>query len=166
MLTAKVNDTEVFEIDRKNNALTLNGQSVNPDWVKIGDKKFHAILGSRSLTLELGSVDETGRQMTVLVNGVKYQVSLQDRYDALLKQLGMDKLVSGKLNMVKAPMPGMVLRIHVKPGDTVQKGDALLVLEAMKMENVIKATGDAVVKKVMVAERTAVDKGQVLVEFE
>jgi acetyl/propionyl-CoA carboxylase alpha subunit len=166
MLTAKVNDTQVFEIDDKNNALTLNGEQVQPDWVKTGERTFHAIINNQSLTLELGSVDETGKQLTVVVNGVKYQVALQNQFDLLLKQLGMDKMASGKVNMIKAPMPGMVLRIDVKAGDTVKKGDALLVLEAMKMENVIKATGDAVVKKVVAVERTAVDKGQVLVEFE
>lgn len=166
MLTAKINDKEVFEIDTKNNEMKLDGKPVQPDWIRIGDKKFHAIINNQSLTLELGSVDETGKQMAVLVNNVKYQVTLQNQYDALLKQLGMDKLASGKVNMIKAPMPGMVLRINVKAGDEVKKGDALLVLEAMKMENVIKATGDAVVKKVVATEKTAVDKGAVLVEFE
>lgn len=166
MLTAKINDKEVFEIETKNGQLKLNGNQVQPDWIPIGDKKFHAIINNQSLTLELGSVDETGKQLTILVNNVKYQVALQNQYDALLKQLGMDKLASGKVNMIKAPMPGMVLRINVKAGDEVKKGDALLVLEAMKMENVIKATGDAIVKKVVATEKTAVDKGMVLVEFE
>lgn len=166
MLSAKVNDTEVFEIDQKNNEIKINGSAVQPDWIRIADNKFHAIINHQSLTLELGQVDETGKLLTVMVNGVKYQVALQNQFDALLKQLGMDKLAGGKVNMIKAPMPGMVLRIIVKAGDEVKKGDALLVLEAMKMENVIKATGDAVVKKVLATEKTAVDKGAVLVEFE
>lgn len=166
MLIAKVNDNQVFEINERNNELTLNGEQVQPDWVKTGERTFHAIINNQSLTLELGATDETGKLLTVVVNGIKYQVALQNQFDLLLKQLGMDKMASGKVNMVKAPMPGMVLRIDVKAGDVVKKGDALLVLEAMKMENVIKATGDAVIKKVVAVERTAVDKGQVLVEFE
>lgn len=166
MLTAKVNDQQVFEIDNKSNTLTLNGTPVQPDWIQIGPSKYHAIVNDRSLTIELGAVDETGKQLTILVNGVKYQVALQNQFDALLKQLGMDKLAAGKVNNLKAPMPGLVLRINVQAGDTIKKGDALLVLEAMKMENVIKAAGDGVVKKIAVSERTAVDKGQVLIEFE
>jgi biotin carboxyl carrier protein len=78
----------------------------------------------------------------------------------------MDKLAAGKVNNLKAPMPGLVLRMNVKVGDTVKKGDALLVLEAMKMENVIKAAGDGVVKKITATEKTAVEKGAVLIEFE
>lgn len=166
MLTAKVNDQDVFEIDQQRGELRVNGNPVNPDWVKTGERTYHAIIENQSLTIELGAVDETGKLLTVLVNGVKYQVALQNQYDALLKQLGMDKLATGKVNLIKAPMPGMVLRIDVKAGDEVKKGDALLVLEAMKMENVIKAAGDGVVKKVVAVERSAVDKGQVLVEFE
>ena len=54
----------------------------------------------------------------------------------------------------------------VKEGDTVKKNDPLLVLEAMKMENVIKSAGDAVVKKIHAVERTAVEKGQILLSFE
>lgn len=166
MLTAKVNDQQVFEIDTKANTLTLNGTPVTPDWTRISESKYHAIVNNRSLTVELGGVDETGKQFTILINGVKYQVAIQNQFDALLKQLGMDKLASGKVNNIKAPMPGLVLRINVQAGDVVKKGDALLVLEAMKMENVIKAAGDGVVKKVVVNERIAVDKGQVLIEFE
>ena len=66
---------------------------------------------------------------------------------------------------LKAPMPGLVLKVLVKPGDVVKKNDAVLILEAMKMENVIKAPGDAVVSAVHVQERVAVEKGQLLLNF-
>ncbi len=166
MITAKVNDNKQFEIDTKSNKITLNGEMITPDWTQIGEHKYHAIINNQSLTVELGSIDETGKQMSVVINGVKYQVALQNQFDALLKQLGMDKLAAGKVNNIKAPMPGLVLRINVAIGDNIKKGDALLVLEAMKMENVIKAAGDGVVKKINAVEKTAVEKGTVLIEFE
>jgi biotin carboxyl carrier protein len=166
MITAKVNDNQQFEIDIKSNNITLNGEAITPDWTFIGENKYHAIINNQSLTIELGGVDETGKQMSILVNGVKYQVDLQNQFDALLKKLGMDKLAAGKVNNIKAPMPGLVLRINVAVGDVINKGDALLVLEAMKMENVIKAAGDGVVKKINAVEKTAVEKGSILIEFE
>ncbi len=166
MITAKVNDNQQFEIDIKSNNITLNGETITPDWTFIGENKYHAIINNQSLTIELGGVDETGKQMSILVNGVKYQVDLQNQFDALLKKLGMDKLAAGKVNNIKAPMPGLVLRINVAVGDVINKGDALLVLEAMKMENVIKAAGDGVVKKINAVEKTAVEKGSILIEFE
>ncbi len=166
MITAKVNDNQQFEIDTKSNQITLNGEAVTPDWTLIGEHKYHAIINNQSLTVELVHVDETGKQMSIVVNGVKYQVALQNQFDALLKQLGMDTLAAGKVNNIKAPMPGLVLRINVAVGDIIKKGDALLVLEAMKMENVIKAAGDGVVKKINAVEKTAVEKGSILIEFE
>ena len=63
-------------------------------------------------------------------------------------------------------MPGLVLSILVEPGQAVQKGDVLLILEAMKMENVLKAAGDGTVKNIAVAKGAAVDKGQLLLEME
>ena len=64
-----------------------------------------------------------------------------------------------------APMPGKVLSILVKPGDVVQPGDTLLVLEAMKMENVIKSSVSATVEEVPANAGSAVEKGELLVKF-
>jgi biotin carboxyl carrier protein len=104
--------------------------------------------------------------MSVVVDGKKQEIEIKDKYDALLKQLGMDKMLGSKMNLLKAPMPGLVLNILVKEGDNIKKGDSLLVLEAMKMENNIKAAGDGVVKKVNVQVKQAVEKNQVLIEME
>jgi len=68
--------------------------------------------------------------------------------------------------VLKAPMPGLVVRVQVQPGSQVSAGDGLVVLEAMKMENELKAQAAGAVKRVRVAPGEAVEKGQVLVEFE
>ena len=77
----------------------------------------------------------------------------------------MDKMFAQKVNDLKAPMPGLVLDILVSEGQTIQKGDNLLVLEAMKMENNLKATNDAVVKKIKVSKGDKVEKNTVLIEL-
>ena len=64
---------------------------------------------------------------------------------------------------VKAPMPGNIIKVNVKPGDAIKKGDVLLVLEAMKMENDIVAPSDGIVKQVLVTKGSTVDTDQVLV---
>jgi biotin carboxyl carrier protein len=69
-------------------------------------------------------------------------------------------------DVLKAPMPGMVLRVQVQAGDRVVPGTGLVVLEAMKMENELKSPAAGVVKTVRVASGEAVEKGQVLLEFE
>ena len=62
-------------------------------------------------------------------------------------------------------MPGLVLDILVKVGDEVKKGDPLMILEAMKMENILKSASDGVIKKINVEKKQAVEKGQVLINF-
>ncbi len=77
----------------------------------------------------------------------------------------MDNLNANKINEIKAPMPGLVLDIRVAEGDAVKKGDTILVLEAMKMENSIKSPTDGLVKKISVKKGLAVEKNQVLINF-
>jgi biotin carboxyl carrier protein len=83
----------------------------------------------------------------------------------LLEKLGMNNAASGKVNNIKAPMPGLIIELKVKTGDTVKAGDQLLILEAMKMENILKSPGEGVVKSVKVKKGDTVEKNQVLIEF-
>ena len=79
--------------------------------------------------------------------------------------MGLDNLAVKKVNDVKAPMPGMVLNILVKEGDEVKKGDALIILEAMKMENILKSPSDGHIKKIAINKGVAVEKNQILIQF-
>ena len=99
------------------------------------------------------------------MNGKKFKFVVKDKYDELLKSLGMDNLATTKVANLKAPMPGLVINIAIEVGQTVQKGDALLILEAMKMENVIKSPTDGVIKSILVKKGDAVEKNQVLLNF-
>ena len=88
---------------------------------------------------------------------------LKDQYDDLLKSLGIDAGATKKINDIKAPMPGLVLKVLVKDGDVIKKGDNILVLEAMKMENSIKAPADATIKSVKIIAGDKVEKNQVMI---
>lgn len=164
MLNIKVNEQE-FIFDLISGNAILDGIPVNADTVKLATNKYHVIINHQSYNIELLEKSENGKSMRILVNGIKQEVAIKDKYDALLSQLGMDKLMTSKNNTIKAPMPGLVLRIMAKVGDQVKKGDALLVLEAMKMENVIKADGDGVVKRIAVEPKQVVEKNTLLIEL-
>ncbi len=69
------------------------------------------------------------------------------------------------LAKLAAKMPGMVLNILVDEGQEVKKGDALIVLEAMKMENILKSPVDGVIKKIAINKGVAVEKNQLLIQF-
>jgi biotin carboxyl carrier protein len=165
MLNIHVNGQE-FNFDYVSGTALLDGKAVNADVVKLAPNKFHVIIDRQSLNIELLNKSENGKEMQISVNGVKQTVAIKDKYDALLSQLGMDKLMSTKNNNLKAPMPGLVLRINVAVGDLVKKGDVLLVLEAMKMENAIKADGEGKVKRIAVNTQQAVEKNTLLIEME
>lgn len=137
----------------------INGSAFNLDVQQVSDSIWHIIRDDRTYEVELL---EDGRMK---VNGNTYSTELVNPFDALLKQLGMDKGAAGKVTEVKAPMPGLVLKVIVKAGDAVSKGDALLVLEAMKMENVIKSPTEGTIASIEVQQDKTVEKNQVMVKF-
>jgi len=112
-------------------------------------------------------IDAESRRVITLQHGHHSSTLLvSDHRDQLLAELGADEGKAGKETAINAPMPGLVLKIHVSPGDSVQRGESLLVLEAMKMENDIKANFDGTVSAIHVATGDAVGKGALLIEFE
>jgi biotin carboxyl carrier protein len=92
-------------------------------------------------------------------------MQMTDQFDELLHQLGMDNLTTATISEIKAPMPGLVLRILASEGQEVQKGGNLLVLEAMKMENIIKAPANVMIKSVKINPGDKVEKNQVMMIF-
>jgi biotin carboxyl carrier protein len=139
---------------------------LNWDILPLGNGKFHILQDNQSYEATLISADYTNKSLHIKINKNSYQVAVKDQFDQLIDQLGFATTSSKKLNNIKAPMPGLVLDILVKKGDTIQAGDSVLILEAMKMENVLKAEGEAIVKEITVDKGNAVDKNQILIEFE
>jgi len=119
-------------------------------------KKFHG---------EIVKDDSENNQLTIKINHRVFQVKKRGELDELIASLGLDVPKIKKLKELKAPMPGRVLKIFVKEGDEIQIGDNVLSLEAMKMENILKAEGIGTVSKICISEGDVVDKGAVLIEF-
>ncbi len=165
-MKAQVNSRHDFVIERKLESILLNDKELDIDLKEIRPGTFHLIINNKSINVEVMEVDSKNKTYKFLVNQKICTVSLKDKLDDLLHELGMDELTTLKVNDLKAPMPGLVLDILVKEGDKINKGDTLIVLEAMKMENALKAVADATVKKISIKKGTTVDKNQVLVQLE
>jgi len=144
---------------------TLNGKQTEADILNVGDQQFHLLLNNHSYNIDLIKADYTEKKIVLKVNGKKYTLDVKDKYDELLHSLGLDNITAKKIIDIKAPMPGMVLNILVGEGQQVKKGDSLLVLEAMKMENILKSPADGIVKKIIALKGTAVEKNQLLIQF-
>jgi biotin carboxyl carrier protein len=162
MIKVNIENAKEYSVD---GIESVDGKLCKTDWIKLDQNNYHAILGNKSFTIEIIEANYRDKIFIIKVNGETYKLSAKDEYDQLLKSLGMDSSFSSKLSEIKAPMPGMVLDIIVKDGVTVNKGDSLLVLEAMKMENVLKSPGEGIVKQIKIKKGDKVEKNQVLILF-
>lgn len=138
------------------------------DWscIEVKRGQFHIIFKGRSFVADVVETNNAEKTFLIRINNNNYCVQLKDQYDELLQSLGIGVLNNQKASKIKAPMPGRVLDIMQSAGDAVNKGDGVLVLEAMKMENVIKSPIDGIIKQIAVVKDQAVEKGEVLIEFE
>ena len=166
MIRAKVNDKEQFDLLIKDKTVKVNDKEFELDALQTEPGFIHLLIEGQSYRVRLNSSDSETKSYSLTVNGNQYSVALSDEMDQLLSRLGLSDLAGKKVNDIKAPMPGLVLKIEVEPGQDVTKGDSLLVLEAMKMENVIKSPGEGKIKSIRVAAGDKVEKNTVLVEFE
>lgn len=168
MIKANINNHSfdiVFE-DKSFQKGTINNQLFELDRTQSNSNSWHILKEGKSFNIEILKVDKVAKQVDLKLNGKRNTVRLSNQFDALLKSLGMDNLASKKVLELKAPMPGLVLNIAVKEGDTIAKGDALIVLEAMKMENIIKSPTEGVIKKIHAIKGNAVEKNQLLISFQ
>lgn len=154
----KVNNTSEIDIT-KNEALAL-------DSLKTSSTKFHVIKNNNSFKAEITESDFDNKTYKVKVNNNTYNININNDLDNLIKQMGFEVGAAKKVNDIKAPMPGLILEINVKVGQEVQEDDALLILEAMKMENVLTSPRDGIIKSISVTKGDAVEKNQLLIEFE
>lgn len=143
----------------------INSKQLNMDIQPAGKSRFHILKNGKSIMVSVVKTDFSNKTLTLRIEGKKYVCKVKDQYDEILEKLGM----SGQAKVVKelkAPMPGKVLEIMVSVGETVAKDQALLVLEAMKMENVIKSPGEGKIKSISIQKGNTVEKNQVMINFE
>ncbi|MFA0962564.1 biotin/lipoyl-containing protein [Roseivirga sp. BDSF3-8] len=164
MLKVKIGE-KVLEVDDRRGDIEVNGKAVELDLLENGPGNYHIVYGTKSYNAEIVSTDWQEKKIILKINGQKLEADLKDDTDLLLERLGMDMSVANLINDLKAPMPGLILDILVEPGQEIKKDDPLIVLEAMKMENVIKSPGEAVVSAIKVKKGESVEKNQLLIQF-
>jgi len=166
MLALTVNDKNTFSVTEEDGQLVLDGKAVSWDVIEQSNGIISVLCDGKSYTAIIEKTDRKAKEISLRLNGQVYKIAIKEPIDQLLSNMGIDLKAMQKAEPVKAPMPGMVLKILVTPGQQINKGDGLVILEAMKMENILKASANAVVKAIRVNERTAVEKGTVLIELE
>ncbi|WP_131538362.1 acetyl-CoA carboxylase biotin carboxyl carrier protein subunit [Pedobacter nototheniae] len=165
MHKVKVNDKFQFDVASKSAELLINGNAVEMDISNLSSGLANILYQNQSFNTEVVELDKAEKTCIIKVNGNTYKIKVEDQFDQLLKQMGLDNLATNKVSEIKAPMPGLVLNVMVGEDSEVKKGDNLLILEAMKMENILKSSADGIVKKVLVKQGDKVEKNQVLIQF-
>lgn len=144
----------------------VNGKEIYPELVKTDEHTWHLLAGDTSYRVLLHETDPAGKFVVFEINGKKVRADISNPMDLLLKTLGIDNSAAKKVKDLKAPMPGLIREVKIKEGDILQPGDPVLILEAMKMENVLKAPAELTVKSLKVQAGDKVEKNAVLVVFE
>jgi len=160
-----VNKKTSLEVEFANEGITVDGKPFDWNIVQLSEGYFHILHNKKSHKAEVVKADKAAKTFTFKINNHIHTVEVKDKFDLLLEKLGMNNSSAGKVNNMKAPMPGLIIDMKVKNGDSVKTGDPLLILEAMKMENILKSPGEGVVKSVKVKKGDTVEKNQVLIEF-
>jgi pyruvate carboxylase subunit B len=124
--------------------------------VKLGSKVYRVVAEKR----------EGKGRYTLWVDGYRFEVEALDERTRTIRDLSAANAAPSGPAPVLAPMPGLIVRVNVAPGDVVEAGQGVIVMEAMKMENELRATSAGRVKSVEVAPGTAVEKGMLLVALE
>ncbi|MDR6570142.1 MULTISPECIES: biotin/lipoyl-containing protein [Chitinophaga] len=165
MIKAIVNGKSTFAVNN-DTKLTCDNQEVDWSAVKLPTGDYSVIMDGRSYQAQVLRIEKDTKTVVLQIDQQQFEVVIEEPIDQLLASMGIKDAMTKKVNDIKAPMPGLVLKVLVTPGQAIKKGDPVLILEAMKMENVFKAGSDAIVKEIKVTERTAVEKGEVLIVLE
>lgn len=164
MYSAIINDS-LFQVEKKQGKLIINEEILDWDLIQTEPRHYHLLHQGISYNVELVSIKQEEKSIQIKLNNKPCEIKLKDRFDLLLEKLGMNQPKNNSLKEIKAPMPGLILELKVKEGDEVKAGDPILILEAMKMENLLKAPGDGLVKALRVKKGDSVEKNQVLIQF-
>jgi len=156
----RVNDQEYeIEIDRENE-IVVDGRIYTVDFQRPSDTDpVSLLLNNRSIA---ALVEDRDDHWEVLINGELYNVTVQDERSYRLSQARATLDGDGDV-VVRSPMPGLILSVLVEEGRPVQKGDKVVILESMKMENELRAGRDGMVLHIRVSPGETVEKDQPLV---
>jgi biotin carboxyl carrier protein len=145
---------------------SFDAQKINEMGIlKTSADSTEVLVDKRIIKGKVSADTMVARQLLVDLNGEEFLVEIKSETDLMIETLGFNSAKANKIKVLKAPMPGLVIDVFVEEGQTVAENENVLVLEAMKMENVIKLPHEAVVKKIHVTKGQAITKGQIMIEL-
>ena len=160
-------EASILTIEVEGQRFTCTPEEWNSlDCIETREGEFHLLENGKSHLITVLQFDLATRSCLLKVDGEIKKVKMLRDLDLLIERMGLNAQQDKRLKTLHAPMPGLVSAIKVTPGQEVENGTPLLILEAMKMENVITSPQKGVIREIKIEKGLAVDKGEVLIEFE
>jgi biotin carboxyl carrier protein len=160
-------DGKRFEVDINDTATEarFNGETLNFDsiWLAGSRQNINILLGGRSYDLRIEEQDD---HLLITYAGQRYECTVADKRVADLKRRAESADRPHGKTVVKSPMPGLVVKVLAAEGQEVKRGERLIVLEAMKMENDVKSPRDGRIAKIAVQTGDPVEGGRELLTIE
>ena len=128
-------------------------------------KEIFLLNGLKKYKCEILKENIKNQTYVIKINGHISSIRLMKSVEKTIEKLGINKNSLQNVNVIKAPMPGLILEVMFNLGDKVKKGDPIIVLEAMKMENILTSPVDAIIKEIKVKPQQTVEKNNVLINF-
>ncbi|MGH7467673.1 MAG: biotin/lipoyl-containing protein [Longimicrobiales bacterium] len=159
-------DGQTFQVELDGSGVSCNGQALDIQLSAVpGTVVRRLAVAGRSYVVHVASSAGRGA-WDIHLDGERYLASVVDERTQAIQALTATTNLAQGPKPVKAPMPGLIVRVHVQPGDTVHAGQGVLLIEAMKMENELRAEAGGRVKAVHAQPGQPVEKGTVLIEFD
>lgn len=156
---------ERIEVDLDAEGVLVEGERVTAHLADVEGTPINLVtIGSESHRVAVRRGDVRGRY-AIWMDGHRYDVEALDERTRAIRDLTAAAAVSGGPRPLLAPMPGLIVRVTVQEGDAVDAGQGIVVMEAMKMENELRAASAGTVKTIHILPGMAVEKGALLVEF-
>ncbi len=137
-------------------------RTVQVDLRPLDERRYSLLIDHRSVIAEL---IDTGERLRFRFNGQEHVLAVRDERQRMAAEMFGAREHGAGMGEIRAPMPGLILRIEVQPGDAVKPGQPLLVMEAMKMENEIRAVSEGIVEKIAVQPQQPVEKDDLLIQL-
>lgn len=132
---------------------------------KTNENQFNLLHKNRNFNFQLLNIDLENSQLELKNGNKTIRIQINSPIQQLIQTLGYHEGKAKHTDALMAPMPGVVLEILTKQNASVLKGDPLIILEAMKMENILRASHDGIIKDILVSKGEKVDKNKILISF-
>lgn len=164
MLINKVEiNNQQYDYDLNENIVKINNRDIKIEISRrFPNDYFEFLIDGKKIIVGL---KKENNQITLNYKNRYHDTELIDSFSAMKKEMKELSGTSGGKVVVKAPMPGLVIKVNKNEGDNVNKGDTVLIIEAMKMENAIKSPTNGQIKSLKVSSGTSVAKNDILFEI-